>query len=71
MKGSSFTSDYHGVASEKSGDRVPGLSNSTLRLKGGLNDHRTTDRLQKDGCIHYTRKAVVEQVGEADTLPAT
>ena len=46
----------------------PGLSNSTLRLKSGHNDHRTTDRGTHD-CVHYSLKAVVEQERETSNLP--
>jgi hypothetical protein len=60
VKGLSFQTRQPWVADEKSGDRVPGFSNPTLRLKGGLDDHRTTDRGTHD-CVHYSLKAVVKQ----------
>ena len=42
-------------------DRVPDFQIQPCGLKGGLNDHRTTDRHQEDDCVHYSRKAVMNQ----------
>jgi hypothetical protein len=69
LKELSFQKRQPWVADEKSGDVVPGLSNSTLRPKGGLNDHRTTDRRTKDDCVHYSLKTVEKQGGEISSLP--